>query len=148
RRSQARYGAPHETKYYCEHMCAALYVHCAGPRAGSHRSFADHMQAASRIGPGKTDTDQFVDERLFQRDKEPQRARLPLCETECEGRWKLLQGAQVRYRHERDAKELALGLAESTPVRRECRQDRTVLFRGHAAFRPTPSCLAACRSHP
>jgi len=119
------------------HLCVALDVYCAGPRAGCDRSIADHVQAASRSGCGKADTDQLVDERLFQRDKEPQRARLPLCEAECEGRWKLLQGAQVRYRHERDAKELALGLAESTPVRRECRQDRTVLFRGHAAFRPT-----------
>jgi hypothetical protein len=68
------------------------------------------MQAASRIGYGKADTDQLVDERLFQRDKEPKRARLPLCETEREGRWKLLQDAQVGYRHERNAKELALGL--------------------------------------
>src|SRR6478672_6496163 len=30
------------------------------------------MQAASRIGYGKADTDQLVDEGLFQRDKEPQ----------------------------------------------------------------------------
>ena len=60
------------------------------------------------FGCGKADTDQLVDERIFQRDKKPQRARLPLCEAEREGRRKLLQGAQVGYRHERNAKELAL----------------------------------------
>jgi hypothetical protein len=48
-----------------------------------------------------------MDEWLFQRDKS-QRDRHPVCKAEREGRWKLLQDAQVGYRNERDAKELAL----------------------------------------